>query len=450
MLLTVLFIYACQNQDDDSPEIAALPSDLSKLIDYKGVLVNHRFPTPIESLEIEHTEKFLKQTYLNAKEKVALKKQVVSTMTTEELPDAETILEAAKKVFNQFPYGKIQEEYNEQITEEVEINKEVQENWEMIKKDFPTLTNHEIIKNIKIIDGYYAQNIDYVVLNEIANNEQEMANKVAQRNPQIGDAERARCVLKNYQSPWKFLIPPGFTSFTGSFSYTLSSISIVLATDQAQIISENYYGDLGASNTRRDAYRHITWSALLAQHYFTVSNKVKRIKFSEAVTYANEVCGENPVDAREMDYHNNEIGREMWDDYTEYQKTRFGWEYALILSSVSTLTKVAREYIDDKSCLIAKTKTDEFPYNLLTRDKTEEEIQAKILHEKYVHIPVYFEGSIAPAIGATVKIFIGYEEYDCNDKIKNRGYKQQKPRKEKCMRPIYRNEIREITSCYEL
>ena len=58
IVLTGLLIYSCQDQDDYSPEIAESISeiDISKLIDFKGLPVNHRFITPIENLEIKHTE----------------------------------------------------------------------------------------------------------------------------------------------------------------------------------------------------------------------------------------------------------------------------------------------------------------------------------------------------------------------------------------------------------
>jgi len=140
------------------------------------------------------------------------------------LPDAETILEGAKKVFDQFPYGKIKDELEEQSIEgldsiqlleiqqieELEAEKEAQENWEMIKKDFPTHTEDELKNNIDLIDEYYAQNIDYVVLNEIANNGQEIENKVAQRASQKSSVDRAWCILTNYQSPWNFFSSSGF------------------------------------------------------------------------------------------------------------------------------------------------------------------------------------------------------------------------------------------------
>ena len=319
----------------------------------------------------------------------------------------------------------------------------------MIKKDFPTLTEDELKKNIDLIDEYYAQNIDYIVLYEIANNGQEIENKVAQRTSKAlsKNGNRAWCILKNYQSPWNFLVPPGFDSFTGSFSYTLSSIALLIASDQAETTSKNYYGDLGESNTRRDAYRHITWSALLAQHYFTVSSKVKRLKFSEAVTYANEYCGENPIDGREMDYHNNAIGRKIWDDNTSYRKTWFGWIYALNRSSVSKLKRISREYVNKKSCLIAKNKINESPYNLLARNQTPAEIQAKILNTN-TNTVVYFEGEIAPSWYQLSFGITHYEYIDCEDG--GEEYEVEINGEILCRMPVYGNTYKKVNTCYKL
>ena len=43
----------------------------------------------------------------------------------------------------------------------------------MVKNDLPTLNETQIEENIELIDDYYAQNLNYVVLDEIANNQEE-------------------------------------------------------------------------------------------------------------------------------------------------------------------------------------------------------------------------------------------------------------------------------------
>ena len=76
------------------------------------------------------------------------------------------------------PYGFIPENVNQEI-DSIALVQKAEQNWEMIKADFPTLTEAEIEENIEVIDEYYEQNLDYVVLNEIAENEDDYADKVA-------------------------------------------------------------------------------------------------------------------------------------------------------------------------------------------------------------------------------------------------------------------------------
>ena len=71
-------------------------------------------------------------------------------------------------------------------------------------------------------------------------------------------------------------------------------------------------------------------------HYFTVSSKSPRLRFSEAISYAYEDCSVNIADAREMDYHNNYIGRKLWDDNCGYRKL-FGKRLGFRRPDISTL-----------------------------------------------------------------------------------------------------------------
>ncbi len=451
LILLGLLIYSCDYEDNISSETEQLKThvDTSKLIDFKGLAVNHRFSTPIEALTEEHTETVLKKMYRKARKATAQKKGIAFKGEVDDLPDAETIIEGSKNVIEQFPYGKIEEELEEEVIKEkdtipLEVKNqlitdglleeeeediltedptyvaqgqaEAETNWEMIKNDFPTLNETQIEENIELIDDYYAQNLNYVVLDEIANNQEEIANKVAQKRAKKskksqsnkGEIKRLTCILWNYQSPWNFITPHLFSRYTGRFSYTLSTIAIGLALDRAKTSSTNYYGHLAESNSRRDTYRHILMSSLLAQYYYTVSSKHKRIKFAEAVGYANEVCGENPVDGREMDYHNNAIGRKIWNENTRYRKI-WRWTVGLRKPSTSTLKRIARDYVNNKSCYIVKKVGEKLPENRLTRNYTDAEIRQKILNTD-ANTPVYFEGPIR-----TTNRYLPSTQYDYSD-----------------------------------
>ena len=139
------------------------------------------------------------------------------------------------------------------------------------------------------------------------------------------------------------------------------------------------------------------------------------MKFSEAITYANEVCGNNnDVDSRQMDYHNNDIGRKIWKDNTHYIKF-FGIIVGLNRPSVSRIKWLARQKLDYHSCFIVKIKSDDddrFPENLLSENKTDEEIQSEILVHSSLR-PVYFIGPIAESRYEWVEEATGYDYTPC-------------------------------------
>lgn len=106
---------------------------------------------------------------------------------------------------------------------------------------------------------------------------------------------------------------------------------------------------MGETDTKRDAFRHVLWSSLLARYYWTVSSKSKRLSFAEAVGWANEECGSNNDDGMSMDYHNNRIGRELFNQNTSY-KTKKIWfvriTYGLNKPSTSRLRDLTRSKVN--------------------------------------------------------------------------------------------------------
>ena len=84
--------------------------DTSKLIDFKGLPVSHRFSTPVEELEVKYTETTYKKMYRKAQKTFAKKGGVAYKGTTDGLPDLEMMVEAVKNVSDEFPFSKIEEE----------------------------------------------------------------------------------------------------------------------------------------------------------------------------------------------------------------------------------------------------------------------------------------------------------------------------------------------------
>jgi hypothetical protein len=153
------------------------------------------------------------------------------------------------------------------------------------------------------------------------------------------------CTLTTFQNPWNIVVPvlTGFTYRTGEFSYIRSIISMFYSNKYAKQYSAEEYGN--TSDNKGDAYKHILWNSFLAHYYWTVSSKAPRLRFAEAITYAYEDCSPNDADAREMDYHNNYIGRKLWDDNCGYRK--WWWmTVGLRKPSISTLKTKAKALVE--------------------------------------------------------------------------------------------------------
>jgi len=275
-------------------------------------------------------------------------------------------------------------------------------NWQMIKNDFPTLSETQIEENIDLIDDYYSQNLDYVVLEEIAKNKDALASKVATKLNKISGNKDTRA--NKVAGGKEGCVYAKIISLKWGFAR--ATYAMTLATTRASTSAGNYYPDSygdyygyaggGGSNTRGDAYRHILWNALLADYYYTVSEKVKRVNFAKAVADSNEECNEENIeDSEAMDYHNNAIGRKIWYDNTSYRKTWFGWIYGLNTPSTSRIKDLVREAVDKKSCFIVKEKNStNFPNRLLKDSQTAAQIKTKIT-ETSPDTVVYFSGTIA-------------------------------------------------------
>ena len=410
--------------------------DTSKLIDFKGLPVNHRFSTPVEILEIKHTEEALKEMYSNLRLSGAKPRGVAYRVVNTELPSVELITEAAKKVLNQFPYDKIlgdtAQEMGSITMEELAVLK-----WEMIQKDFPTLNEIQITENLKLIDEYYEKNLNYVVLREISENEDALMLTI--KNNYLTEG-RSNCFWSRMKMTVYWIASPIRTAI----AYGLASTE---ASDYAEDYYPTgnqtyYYTGGGGANTRGDAYRHTIWNALLADYYFTFF-KFIRLDFAKSVADNNEACGSNAEDSKEMDYHNNSIGRKIWDDNAWYSKF-LGIPYWLNTPSTSKIKNLVEEAVNEKSCFIVKKKGNVFPNNELTQTQTISQIKAKIDYTDSNTI-VYFEGTISPSSYGWRYVFSHWEYYDCSDQ-QPRSTKPNKP----CRRPVYVRQWGEIIPCYKL
>ena len=359
-----------------------------KKIKYKGLTVNHRFNSSENELKEKHTKKYLKKLYNKLRKKYRKGKFFSKTSDLEvDLPSPEVILEASKVVLPNYPY--------EEITGYNNINfiSSEESRVDMIQSDFDGFAESDIESHNEIIDEYYSMNLDYEVLDEIASKPEiyySIGDVTLQKNGEFG---KYLCNMALFSLPYGLV--------RGSIAYTLAG-------SRAKKSSSNYYPNLDAGDTRRDAYRHILWNSLLAQYYFTISSKVKRLNFAKFIADNNErlPCGgSNADDGKQMDYHNNVIGRQIWDQNTSYRKF-LGWVVGLRKPSTSDLKDFAHAKVEKQSCLIVKKDPNDYLF-----DYTIEETKNEILKTPS-YIAVYIAGDIAPRRYITNTI---YDYSNCND-----------------------------------
>ncbi|MFN0729846.1 DUF6973 domain-containing protein [Polaribacter gochangensis] len=407
MILTVTMLLSnCQNTDFEEivqEEQLLGKKKPDKFIYYRGLKVKKRFKASEKELKVKKDKKSLKALYNRLRKearkgvKTQSKKSKISyeiddgPLEDVELPTPEMLVEAAKAVINQFPYEEI-EGYATTFNPNPNST-----NHEMIQGDFVGLSNAEIEANENIIDDYYSDNLDYMTLNEIATNPQ-LYNHLGTNKSKFGksndEASIALCTLNR--------------AFFLGYGLVRPSISYGFATPTSYYDAGNKYPNLDEGNTRRDAYRHMLWNALLAHYYFTISSKSKRLGFATLVTNLRESspCGNaNAIDSRAMDYHNNAIGRKVWDDGTEYLKI-FGFTVGLMQSSTSQYKMRIFNMIERESCYIVKTEAEG-----ILNDYDDNEVKVEILNTN-INTPVYFIGPIAPVsyVGS-----IELEYYECDD-----------------------------------
>ena len=90
-------------------------------------------------------------------------------------------------------------------------------------------------------------------------------------------------------------------------------IPTMLATYECVEISNEQYGRLHHKNNVTNAFRHALWNYLIAKKCSTWRrNKRKAIRFAQKLTDWHEEFSPNAPLEKEMDLHNNTIGRKLF------------------------------------------------------------------------------------------------------------------------------------------
>ncbi|MCF6348397.1 MAG: hypothetical protein L3J20_08880 [Flavobacteriaceae bacterium] len=125
--------------------------------------------------------------------------------------------------------------------------------------------------------------------------------------------------------------------------HPLNLIPTFLATYQCVKISNEHYGRLHHKNNATNAFRHALWNFLIAKKCSVWRrNKRKAIRFAEKITNWHEEFSPNAPLEKEMDLHNNLIGRKMFIINDE--------------KSIEDFVKVLKEKVEDSKLI---TKLDD-------------------------------------------------------------------------------------------
>ncbi len=313
LLLACAIIISCQNQDlnslDDSSNRSKIEKiDISSLIDFKGLKVKHRF----EPMETETGSS-------KSKSKKASADRAYQNLDTYFMHENRTLL-IADLIIADFPYSFDGDFSQADLT--------------MIQNDFPLLSNEEIVAQMDIIDDYYGINFYNAYIQKY---DEVFPPRTGGGGPididpgdDPGDGGPQDELFARNNTPYDFseikcaLQAAGYynLSSVGGLVRALKAIlAINRGTPYAIDYSTSHFPNLESGDTKRDAYRHMMWNAMLANYYFALSSKSKRLNFAKAYTDAweNAGCGSANSEAQKsMDLHNNELGRYIWNINTHY------------------------------------------------------------------------------------------------------------------------------------
>lgn len=153
--------------------------------------------------------------------------------------------------------------------------------------------------------------------------------------------------LINKGNAWSFIIL--------FIRHPFNLIPTFLATYQCVKISDEHYGTLHHENNATNAFRHALWNFLIAKKCSSWRrNKGKAIRFAQKITDWHEEFSPNEPLEKEMDLHNNRVGRKLFIQENE--------------DSVDIFVNMLKEKVEN-SILITKIEDVKNNYNNLVHIK---------------------------------------------------------------------------------
>ena len=108
-------------------------------------------------------------------------------------------------------------------------------------------------------------------------------------------------------------------SLSGKFiKHPLFMISTITATAQTFTISQREFPDIHGKHNKANAFRHALWNILIAKKCTRFSKNIEVVlHWTQQITDWHEEFSPNEELAKEMDLHNNAMGRDLFLDVTK-------------------------------------------------------------------------------------------------------------------------------------
>ncbi len=116
------------------------------------------------------------------------------------------------------------------------------------------------------------------------------------------------------------------------------TVATFFATLRTYAISEKKFPKIHGRHNKPNAFRHALWNILIAHGCFRFSKNENKVSlWAKDITDWHEDLFINDPLHREMDLHNNKIGRDLFISNSSYSREEF---IALALASLQTAKKV--------------------------------------------------------------------------------------------------------------
>jgi len=314
-------------------------------LDFKGLKVNHKYESTRESFD------FTVEDY---------QIMLVDQMKTKSNPAGRT--SKVEEIESNITWEMISVIAEKNSTKYPDIWDMNEDDYAVLKADFPTLIDQQLEENIEIIDQYYENNLRFDIIIDLADTLN--VNRETEAGRIIGN-----CIDdKSYFN--------GKATCTKEIWFGLWNAQAVKdikeARDKAIQFEKDLYGD-ATGLTVGDAFRHSIWNTLIAKYYADrkkdVSKGVEMAKeFTDLHEECNKICGSNDWDI-EMDKHNNFVGRNYFSS-TAFINTTGKWPFKkkYLNSLTDDQYKNGTKAKADRAIKLPKSKSavqSAYPYTLV-------------------------------------------------------------------------------------